>query len=856
MFKKLSVILMLTLSIGLVSGCGLFDWLETKNSYTINFVTNGGTIIEEIQVEEGDFANAPQDPTKQNYSFTGWFLDDDLEQPFDFLQEIIEANLTLYAGWQQEEQYTLTFDGAGADTIEFVTKEIYFNGQIGQLPTVSKQGYSFLGWAIEGQIINSQTIWQYLSTQTAVAEWEVSQYTVTFNANGGTIVGDSQLTAEYGNPLTNMPQDPQRDLWVFEGWSNVQESDVNRDEGSIITENETWYAVWHFIDTYTQPLLMSNYLYNTQEKVNKETEFAVRDDYYYVGYQNEFVFAPEVRLLKNNDVLELEGYSSEVIIEIFEDGQYIELLSSNNFSDYVIIDNKKPAFQFNSSAIDKLFRITLVPAGFTRAQLEILLIEEIIFEFKVIDAWNVYTVEDLSKLDSNTVGNDWENYKTVNNVNSEPINGIVLHSNILITANDIPQSYMYSQQDEINDGSQVAGSLKDRTSIYVLVKPNQTQFNFIGNYFTINASEIPLVQKDSEGGNSQTGLISHATLFGFAGDDSNAPANPDRYIGEVYVKNTYFIGNSNRSENLALSGGFTLFRTTSEKFTMDNVIVRSILTILVPLGEWVDIEGNTEIINEVYVINSKGYDSFSVMFYVWAADVVMINSEFKRAGGPIIINTHRNNNISRHTSHYSTLKTYNTYLDNTISGDEAWFALNGAATIATDLKAIAGLIDVYANNLQAAGFSLDSTSLLSNDGGLETLQLIGVIMTSSFPAYMSSPLLGNLLINVEDEQNHNNYGADKFNSNYQLIQSMLPKEAPIFQSSNGGFATVDFVDGNYHLMIFNGTGFINIATATPQELMENAQFINQFFSGDYITMFTPSSSSTEDSRMAVVLRFN
>ena len=101
----------------------------------------------------------------------------------------------------------------------------------------------------------------------------------------------------------------------------------------------------------------------------------------------------------------------------------------------------------------------------------------------------------------------------------------------------------------------------------------------------------------------------------------------------------------------------------------------------------------------------------------------------------------------------------------------------------------------------------------------------------------------------------NNFGADKFYATYQMIQSLLPAQTPIFQSSNGGFATVKR-KGFFNLRIFNGADFINIATATPQELMENAQFINQFFSGDYMTLFTPSASSTEDTRMAVVLRFN
>ena len=302
-----------------------------------------------------------------------------------------------------------------------------------------------------------------------------------------------------------------------------------------------------------------------KKKINKETEFTVRDDYYYVGQQNEFVFAPAVRLLKNNDIVEMNGYKSNVSIEIFDGSQYVELLATNNYGGYVSINEEMPSFDFTASAIGELFRITAVPAGFTEQQLLDLYIDEIVFEFKVIDAWNVYDVENLSRLDNNSISTVWDDYKTVKGIGSESINGMVLHANLVITANDIPQGFMYSAQDELNDSTKIEGSLIDNISIYTLIKPNLTQFNFVGNYFTINASAIPLVQKGKNGGNSQTGLISHATLFGFAGDDSNVPEPPDNYIGEVSVKNTYFIGNANRSEDLALSGGFTLFRTTSEK---------------------------------------------------------------------------------------------------------------------------------------------------------------------------------------------------------------------------------------------------------------------------------------------------
>ena len=131
---------------------------------------------------------------------------------------------------------------------------------------LSNQVIIFLNWKIGTDAITAQTIWQYLEAKEAVAEWESIEYTITFDANGGTLEGAVNLSVEYEQTLTTLPEQPQRGLWVFEGWSSEDNTDVNRDENSVITQSETWYAVWHYIDTYTKPLLMSNYFYNIEEK--------------------------------------------------------------------------------------------------------------------------------------------------------------------------------------------------------------------------------------------------------------------------------------------------------------------------------------------------------------------------------------------------------------------------------------------------------------------------------------------------------------------------------------------------------------------------------------------------------------
>ena len=66
----------------------------------VTFETNGGSPIASQNVEVGSVAVRPDDPTKENCTFTGWYTDTELTQPFDF-ETAITADITLYAGWEE-----------------------------------------------------------------------------------------------------------------------------------------------------------------------------------------------------------------------------------------------------------------------------------------------------------------------------------------------------------------------------------------------------------------------------------------------------------------------------------------------------------------------------------------------------------------------------------------------------------------------------------------------------------------------------------------------------------------------------------------------------------------------------------
>ena len=68
---------------------------EEKTVATISFDSNGGSSVENISISIGELAKMPKAPTKEGYTFAGWYLD---EEEFNFMDPIWE-DITLVAKW-------------------------------------------------------------------------------------------------------------------------------------------------------------------------------------------------------------------------------------------------------------------------------------------------------------------------------------------------------------------------------------------------------------------------------------------------------------------------------------------------------------------------------------------------------------------------------------------------------------------------------------------------------------------------------------------------------------------------------------------------------------------------------------
>lgn len=109
----------------------------TPNTYIVTFTNEDGSLIEEKEVQYKQTVTI-QNPSKQGYTFVGWFIG---STPFDLATAITE-NITLVAKFEPVITYTVTFKN-GTD-IETVLVE---QGKLVEEPTQPiKEGFSFLGW--------------------------------------------------------------------------------------------------------------------------------------------------------------------------------------------------------------------------------------------------------------------------------------------------------------------------------------------------------------------------------------------------------------------------------------------------------------------------------------------------------------------------------------------------------------------------------------------------------------------------------------------------------------------------------------------------------------------------------------
>ena len=173
-------------------------------AYTVTFQSEGGSEVAS-QIRANTPADQPADPTKEGYTFIGWYNG---ESEWNF-ETPVTADLTLTAKWQIN-RYTITFDTAGGSEVPSITQD--YGTAITPPAAPTRTGYTFAGW--------DKTIPATMPAgdMTITARWQLNQYTITFDTAGGSEV--PSITQDYGTAIT-APANPTKTGYTFAGWDKT-----------------------------------------------------------------------------------------------------------------------------------------------------------------------------------------------------------------------------------------------------------------------------------------------------------------------------------------------------------------------------------------------------------------------------------------------------------------------------------------------------------------------------------------------------------------------------------------------------------------------------------------------------------
>ena len=219
----------------------------TPHTYTMSFDPNSGncdtsSIIGTVDKAIGTLPT----PTKSYYTFNGWYTAKSGGAKIDstYVQST-DASITVYAHWTPNP-YIMTFDANGG-SVSTSSKEGTVDAKIGDLPTPTRNYYTFKGWFTAksgGTQITKDYVQKTDSAITVYAQWTAGTYTITLNVNGGSCSTTSlKGTVDVSIDLP----DPTRDYYDFKGWYTAASggTKVADPYKQSTTDNKTFYAQWN-----------------------------------------------------------------------------------------------------------------------------------------------------------------------------------------------------------------------------------------------------------------------------------------------------------------------------------------------------------------------------------------------------------------------------------------------------------------------------------------------------------------------------------------------------------------------------------------------------------------------------------
>ena len=211
--------------------------------YTISFYIDGA-LADTVRTSGNETLDLPAAPGKDGYTFAGWFFDNGTwrnELTADtYSEKPLTGDVIVYAFYEKTEEpvlpqeYTVFFDVDNGTPVAAVT-----TSRIEKQPQTTREGYTFEGWYADKNFTEKVAFpYDVTRAQTLYAKWEKNTYTVHFETDGGTAVGDMTVSVIERSPST------EKEGYTFDGWY----ADKNFTEKVTfpyeVTRAQTLYAKW------------------------------------------------------------------------------------------------------------------------------------------------------------------------------------------------------------------------------------------------------------------------------------------------------------------------------------------------------------------------------------------------------------------------------------------------------------------------------------------------------------------------------------------------------------------------------------------------------------------------------------
>ena len=233
---------------------------DSLTRHRVTFDAQNGTEPTSIQVISGNKLIQPADPEKEDYIFEGWYQDEALSQPWNFDEDTVTKDMTLYAKWTLDPELlaTVTYVAGEGGRIEGTAVQTVRKGEsTDQVTAVANEGYEFVKWDDGNtQAVRTDDNVQEDVTYTAIFQKKagpapVEKVTVTYVAGeGGKIAGSAVQTIQKGGSTSQVTA-VANEGYTFTKWSDgvttAQRTDTN------VTASKTVTAQFSKNQTVTEP---------------------------------------------------------------------------------------------------------------------------------------------------------------------------------------------------------------------------------------------------------------------------------------------------------------------------------------------------------------------------------------------------------------------------------------------------------------------------------------------------------------------------------------------------------------------------------------------------------------------------